>query len=181
MIANKQLTKEKIYTYEDIDNLPEGLYEIIDGRIVELSPTGFEHGSLEGLIFLFLYKHLKEKGFVATGEVGILIQKKPLRLRAGDVVFVSKETYKEKPKGILEKAPELVIEIVSPSNKFDEIQEKVEDYLKIGVKKVIVVEPSIEKVYVYESGKNEIKVYKFDQRFTWYGNIKASMKEIMEQ
>jgi len=178
MIASKE---SKTYTYEDINNLPEGLYEIVDGRIVELSPTGFEHGSIEMEIGMFLYNNLKNKGYVATGEVGILIQKSPLKIRAGDVVFISKEIYPQKPKGILEKAPDLVVEIISPSNTFDEIQEKVEDYLKIGVRKVIVVEPSIEKVYVYENGKKEIKVYKFDEKFVWYDNIKASIKQILEQ
>jgi len=180
MSASSTLEK-KVYTYEDINHLPEGSYEVVDGRIVELSPTGFEHGSLEILIGMFLYKNLKEEGYTATGEVGILIQKKPLKIRAADVVFVSKETYPEKPKGILEKSPELVVEIVSPSNTFDEIQEKVEDYLKIGVKRVIVIEPSIEKVYIYEKGKNEIRVYRFNETFSWYDNLKANINEILEQ
>ncbi len=181
MTVNSVLEKEKVYTYEEINKLPDGLYEVIDGRIIELSPTGFEHGNLETLIAIFLHKNLKDKGYTGTGEIGILIQKSPLRIRAGDVVFISKETYPQKPKGILEKAPDLVVEIVSPSNTFDEIQEKVDDYLKTGVKKVIVVEPSIEKVYIYETGKNEIKVYKFNEKFIWYDNLKASIKEIMEQ
>jgi len=39
----KTLEKERL-TYEEIDKLPEGSYEIIDGEIVEMAPTGFEHG-----------------------------------------------------------------------------------------------------------------------------------------
>jgi len=86
----KTLEKERL-TYEEIDKLPEGSYEIIDGEIVEMAPTGFEHGGIELDIGSFLKKKLKNKGYVAVGEVGILISKNPLRIRGADVVYISKE------------------------------------------------------------------------------------------
>lgn len=54
---------DKIYfTYEDINRLPDGNYEIIDGKRREITPSGFEHGSLEGGLSDKLSRHLKDKG-----------------------------------------------------------------------------------------------------------------------
>ena len=36
------------YTYADLNRLPDGNYEIIDGERREMTPTGFEHGRFEG-------------------------------------------------------------------------------------------------------------------------------------
>ena len=43
----------------------------------------------------------KDKGYVAVGEVGIVINKQPLRIRAADVVYLSKEKCPDPPKGML--------------------------------------------------------------------------------
>lgn len=79
-------------TYENINSLPEGNYEIIDGAIVPVTPSGFRHGKFECVLSEILRKHLGSKGYVAVGGVGIVITKKPFRLRAADVVYVSKGT-----------------------------------------------------------------------------------------
>jgi len=127
------VTETRCYAYRDIGLLPDGRYEIIDGERRERAPTGFEHGRLEGRFFEILSRHLRDKGYVAVGEVGILISKQPLRIRAADVVYLSKEKSPQQPKGILEIAPDLVIEIISESNTSWEMNDKVKDYLAIGV------------------------------------------------
>ncbi|GEM_PF-5332869 len=74
-------TKKKL-TYHDLQNgLPEGHYEIIDGEVKEVVPTGFLHGKWEGEIYSKLKEVLKNKGFIGEGKVGILISKEPLRIR----------------------------------------------------------------------------------------------------
>ncbi len=175
----KVLEKRKL-TYKDIDKLPEGHYEIIDGEIVEMTPTGFEHGDLEGKFFIFLYNKLKNKGFASVGEVGILISKKPLRIRGADIVYISKKKVKEKPKGILEVAPDLIIEIISPNNTVSEISEKIEDYFKIDVPKVILIEPTTQKVFVYQNGEKDIKVFSFDDEIEFIEGLKAKVKDIIK-
>ncbi len=50
-----------------------------------------------------------------------------------------------------EVVPNLAIEIVSPSNGANEIVEKIEDYFDVGVERVWVVYPKVEKVYVYDA------------------------------
>src|SRR3989304_1291832 len=145
----KTLAKKQIFTYDDIECLPEGNYEIIDGERYDMTPTSFEHGDIEGKFYALLTKHLKDKGYVAVGEVGVLISRKPLKIRAADVVYISKEKSTERPTGILEIPPDLIIEIISETNTAWEITDKVKDYLSIGVEKIILVDPLTQTVSLY--------------------------------
>ncbi len=173
------LLEKKIFTYEDINSLPEGNYEIIDGERRDMTPTGFEHGDFESSLSEILRKHLKSKGYIAVGEVGIVIKRSPFRLRAADVVYISKEKSPEKPKGMLEIPPDLIIEIISESNTQWEIAERVKDYLSIGVNKVVLVDPFTETVTVFTHGKKEAGYYSFDDEFELIDGVFVKLKEIV--
>jgi Uma2 family endonuclease len=170
---------EKLYTYDEIENLSEGLYEIIDGRKVDVSPTGFKHGIVAGKIYQFLYKHIAQEGFLAVGEVGILISRSPLRIRGADLVFVSHKKIEKEPSGILQIAPDLVIEIISPSNTPLEVNEKIKDYLKIGVGKIILIYPELRKITLFAS-RGE-KNYSYDDVVEIRKNITVKFSEILSR
>ena len=168
--------KEKL-TFEDLKELPEGNYEVIDGEVKELAPTGFEHGEWEGELYALLKRKLKGKGYVAVGEVGILISRNPLRIRSADVVYISKERSQERPKGILTVPPELVIEIVSPSNTYTEMEEKVLDYLRAGVERVLLIDPQLRKATLFE-GK-EARLYDFKEEIDLLPDLKIRLSEVL--
>lgn len=174
----RSITSKQSLTYEDLKNLPEGNYEIIDGEHKEMTPTGFEHGDFEASFVELLKRHLKGKGYVASGEVGILINKSPLRLRAADVVYISKEKTPEKPKGILEIPPDLIIEIISESNAAWEITEKVKDYLSIGAERIVLIDPQSETVSLYQKRKKEVSLYNFDEEFSLIEGLSIRIKDI---
>ena len=171
--------KEKV-SYKDLNNLPEGNYEVIDGEVIELAPTGFEHGEYELDIGRFLREALKDKGYVAVGEVGILISKEPLRIRSADVVYISKERAGKRPEGILEVPPELVIEIISPSNTYTEIEEKVIDYLGAGVDRVLLIDPKLKRSTLFEKEKREAKIYSFEEEFELLPGLKVRLSEVLK-
>lgn len=173
------LLEKKVFTYEDINSLPEGNYEIIDGERKDMTPAKFYHGDLEGTLYEFIKRHLKDKGYVAVGEVGIVITKSPLRLRSADVVYISKERSPEKPRGMLEIPPDLIIEILSEDNTAKEINDKVKDYLSIGVKRAVLVDPFTEIVTVFQHGKKEAGFYNFDDEFEMIEGIKIRPKEVL--
>ena len=168
--------KEKL-TFEDLKELPEGNYEVIDGEVKELAPTGFEHGEWEGELYTLLKQKLKEKGYVAVGEVGVLISRNPLRIRSADVVYISKERSPERPRGILTTPPELVIEIVSPSNTYTEMEEKVFDYLKAGVEKVLLIDPQLRKATLFEGRKAGL--YDFEEEIELLPDLKIRLSEVL--
>ena len=172
------VTGKKIYAYEDLNSLPEGNYEIIDGERRDMTPTGFEHGDLESIFSELLRKNLRDKGYIAVGEVGIVIKKSPFRLRAADVVYISKEKSPQKPKGMLEIPPDLIIEIVSESNTQWEITDKIKDYLSIGVARIILVDPQTETVNIYQKGKREVLLYGFEEEFELMDGLRVKLKDL---
>ncbi|MDP3260082.1 MAG: Uma2 family endonuclease [Thermodesulfovibrionales bacterium] len=175
----RMLIDKQVFTYNDLTHLPEGNYEIIDGERRDMTPTGFEHGHFEGKFYEILTRHMKDKGYAAVGEIGILIAKKPLRLRAADVVYISKEKSPQRPKGMLEIAPDLIIEIISESNAAWEIMDKVKDYLSIGVERIILIDPLTQTVSLYQKGKKEAILYSFDEEFPLIENLQIKIKELL--
>ncbi len=180
-MTKSTIIEKETFRYEDISSLPEGNYEIVNGERRDMTPTGFEHGDFESIFSGLLRKHLSGRGYVAVGEVGIVIKKRPLTLRAADVVYISKEKSPERPKGMLEIPPDLVIEIVSESNTQSELTEKVKDYLSIGIGRIVLVDPQSETLSIYQKGKREVLFYEFDEEFELIEGLKIKMNDnIME-
>jgi Uma2 family endonuclease len=128
--------------------------ELVDGRIVPMSPTGHEHGYLEFRLGARLEAFVTERklGWVSGGEVGIYTRRNPDRVRGADIVFVSRQRLPERPgTRFLEVAPDLVVEIISPEDRWQDVRQKIEEYFEIGVDSVWIVEPENAAVLVYQS------------------------------
>ncbi|MBP9889289.1 MAG: Uma2 family endonuclease [Leptospiraceae bacterium] len=169
---------EHLLEYDDLKVLPSGHYEIIDGVKLDMSPTGFLHGLIEGKLFDILEAHLSKKGYVATGEVGILISRTPLRVRGADIVYITKESYPKPPVGILEKPPELVVEILSPANTTQEMNAKLKDYLSIGIPNIIYVDSENEIVTKFHANGSSM-IYSFSETFAIYNDLTIRMSEVL--
>ncbi len=171
--------KKNLFTYDDVNRLPDDLYEIIDGERRDMTPTGFEHGGIEFNVAYMLKEKLKDKGFIAVGEVGIIIRKNPLRIRAADIIYIAKTKLKVPPKGMLEIPPDLIIEIISPANALWEMTEKVKDYLSFGVERVLLIDPQTKTVSVYQAGKRDVSLYSFDEEVHFIGDVNVRLKEVL--
>ena len=167
--------KEKLVTYEDLENIPEG-FEVVEGRLKELAPVGGEHGFLEAEV-AFKIKELEKEGYVLVGEVGLVISKDPLTVRAADIVYISKKKLKSLPKGMLEVPPDLVVEIISPSNTFEEIEEKVADYMRFGVGRILLVDPNAKKVTLIDE-QRKIQIKDFSEEVEVLPGLKLRMSEL---
>jgi Uma2 family endonuclease len=135
---------DALITGDELARRPDhDLIELIDGRIVSLSPTNSEHGRLEANVSRALgnYVSTQKLGLVLVGEVGIFTRWNPDRVRGADVVFISHAQYdrRTKTRGFLDVAPELVVEVLSPER--PDTDQKVVEYLAIGVRLVLVVDP----------------------------------------
>ena len=86
------------------------------------------------------------------GEVGIYIRRDPDTVRGADIVFISKERLARcQSSSYLDVAPELVVEVRSPEDRWSEIREKVEEYFSIGVDRLWVLDPKSRCIFVYRS------------------------------
>jgi Uma2 family endonuclease len=148
---------DALITGEELARMPDhDLCELIDGRIVPMSPTNPEHGRIELSIGAALrgFVSTQNLGIVMTGEVGIFTKRHPDRVRGADVVFISHEQYarRDRTRGFLDVAPELVVEVLSPENAHIDMQQKVEEYLKVGVRLVMVVDPDSRTITAQRTG-----------------------------
>ncbi len=147
--ATRLITGDELLAMGDI-----GPCELIDGEIVRMSPTGEIHGYLESRLTFFLYRFSQDTqaGWVLGGEVGIYIRHNPDRIRGADLAFWSKGRLPDGPStGFSEVAPDLIVEILSPTDRWAEMRHKIGDYFSIGVGELWIVEPDEETVFVYRS------------------------------
>jgi Uma2 family endonuclease len=117
--------------------------ELVRGRLVREPRPGAEHARLQFDLARRIGAHI-ERHRLGTGftDVGIILAASPATIRGPDVAFVSRDRLPRGPDaGFLRVAPDLVIEILSPSNRAEEVEAKVREYLDAGVRLVWIVDP----------------------------------------
>jgi Uma2 family endonuclease len=167
---------EKELTFEDY--MSEGeinrRYDIIDGKREYMTNPSVRHQEVAGNIYDALRTFQKSHRFGRTimAPCDILISRKPLRTRQPDALFISRERFGDKdPKdpAPLPRAPELVVEVLSPSEGRSARLAKVKDYCKAGVLECWIVSPQAETVEVLrltQIAHESVEVYGHDQTVT---------------
>lgn len=149
-VTEALITGDELLAMGDI-----GPCELVEGRIVPMSPTGFEHGAYETNFSAVLKRFVEANrlGRVVGGEVGIYTRRNPDTVRGVDAAFISHErlAQRQKKRGFLDVAPELVVEILSPDDAWSEVTQKLREYFAIGVKLVWIADPLSRTVYAYRA------------------------------
>lgn len=150
---NEPLTAEQFAALPDesADSL-----ELVRGRVVREPPPGPEHGSLATRLAVRLGAFVERNGLgVVMAETGFVVATDPDTVRAPDLSFVSRDRVPARgARGAYWRmAPDLAVEILSPSNAAPEIQEKALEYLEAGSRMVWVVDPRRRTVTVYRSAR----------------------------
>jgi Uma2 family endonuclease len=130
---------------------PDGDREYVDGVIVERNMGTFQHARWQTRMVVYLSN--KYPALWAVVECRVQVQ--ATRFRVPDV---SCGLLPEPGGAVIKQPPLLVIEILSPDDRADDIQEKVDDYLSFGVEYVWVVNPRTRRGFVYTpDGMREAK------------------------
>jgi Uma2 family endonuclease len=154
-MAGEAAKTTELLTLEEFERLPEEdayRLELVRGRVVREPPPGAPHGWLVRRLFRALDAYVEEHGLgIVINETGFLLSVYPPTVRGPDLAFISAENLPREgiPEGYWTKAPDLGIEVLSPSNTAVEIHEKVLDYLTAGTRLVWVVDPHTRTVIVY--------------------------------
>jgi Uma2 family endonuclease len=147
---------DPLVTIEEFERLPDtaGRIELVRGRVVREPQAGFEHGRLDVDIAYHLRRFVRAHGggVVVGAETGFVLFDVPPTVRAPDAAFVASERVPDQPvTGFFPGAPDLAVEIVSPSNTAVELLAKVFDYLDAGTRLVWVIYPESRSVAVHAS------------------------------
>ncbi|MGH7571538.1 MAG: Uma2 family endonuclease [Gemmatimonadota bacterium] len=161
MDATSHLVDSGPMTIEQFERLPDEpeRLELVRGHVVREPPAGFEHCGIAGQITVCLGTFVRQHalGKVVTGDPGFVLFDDPPTVRAPDVAFVARDRLPDDPRGFARLAPDLAVEVVSPSNTLSGIQDKVFDFLDAGTRLVWVVEPRGRTVTVYRS-RDDIRI-----------------------
>lgn len=134
--------------------------ELVRGEVREMAPAGFNHGDVTNRFAYLLSRHVYDNdlGKVSAAETGFRLQKDPDTVRGADVAFIAKARIPKNggPAGFWPGAPDLVVEVVSPGDTLEEVEDKVDDYLSAGARMVLVITPRRKTLTVHRSGANPV-------------------------
>ncbi|MFC1834489.1 Uma2 family endonuclease [Thermodesulfobacteriota bacterium] len=155
-----QLSNEKkAWTESRLMSLPDvgGKHELVEGELV-VTPTNFGHEIIGSCLIMELRLFVKQNklGHVGGSSLGCWISNG--NVRSPDVSFVSTKRLKElgqDMRGFLKGAPDLAVEIISPSNTVNDMREKAVEYFESGSKLVWIVSPDDETVVVLRPSGSE--------------------------
>ena len=149
-IAEALLTAEE---FARIDN--DGPAELVRGRIEFMNPPRPLHGLVCGMAAHLLISFVKvnDLGRVMSNDSGIITQRDPDTVRGADIAFYS---YLRVPKGPLPEGylavvPELVVEVLSPEDRWPRVLRKIGEYLESGVLVVCILDPKHETAQVFRA------------------------------
>jgi len=135
---------ERLITAEEFEVMEfEFPVDLIKGRIEQFPPPGASHGRIcMNVGFLLeVWSRSTGLGSVMTNDSAVVTDFDPDSVRGCDVLYVSWDTLNGKtlPSGALRVAPDLVVEVLSPSDRWSKVELKLEDYFTTGVKEIWVI------------------------------------------
>lgn len=151
-LSEKPLTAEQYFQLPDTGRPAE----LIHGRVVAINPPGVKHGYYCFRLAYLLGRFLEKSplGRLPTNDSGVITRRDPDTVRGADVAFYSFSRLPHDaplPETYSDIAPDLVCEVVSPSESSTMIDEKVDEYLQAGVSVVLVVDSRGKTVIAHRS------------------------------
>jgi Uma2 family endonuclease len=147
----------EITTAEQLWRMPDdGMrHELVRGELRVMVPPGAEHGRVAMTLGWLLAGHAHEHdlGVAFAAETGFVLTRDPDTVRAPDAAFVSKERADKvgRTDRYWPGAPDFAAEVVSPDDRFREVEEKALMWLEAGTKAVLVLDPERQTATMYRS------------------------------
>lgn len=170
------LAQQKIYTTEDVYNLPEGeRAELIDGQMYMMAPPSRRHQEIAGEIFGTIREYIKNK----KGDCKPYIAPFAVFLNQDDRNYVEPDISVICDKNKLTDkgcngAPDWIIEIVSPGSEKMDYMIKLFKYRTAGVREYWIVDHRKNRIMVYNLENDDMNEY------TFADTVKAGIYEDLE-
>lgn len=144
----------------EVANLPEYAdcaVELVEGEIVTMPLPNNQHSEIMAELHLAISLFVRQNnlGRTLVGDAGFVLGRNPYgrdTVRGVDIAFISTERAPEPlPPNFMEGAPDLAIEIMSPSNTMGDIRRKINQLLEAGCRQIWIVHPDLREVDVHTS------------------------------
>ncbi len=156
-------TRTRPVTAEELLHMPDDgfRYELVRGELRKMVPAGNIHGYVTVNLTGPLHQHARagRLGRVYAAETGFKISSDPDTVRAPDATFVGQQRLEraDETEGYFPGAPDLAVEVTSPSDTHAQVMEKALEWLDAGCRMVLVVDPKQRTVTVYRS-REDIRI-----------------------
>jgi len=120
--------------------------DYVDGRIVERNLGEKSHSRIQGEIFFYLRSRAKELGIQVLPEQRVQVS--PTRFRVPDVIVLK---LPQPDESVVTSPPFICIEILSPDDSMEDMQDRINDYLSFGVPYVWIISPRRKRAYAASS------------------------------
>jgi Uma2 family endonuclease len=149
-----------LLTAEDLLQMPrdDWRHELVEGVLHRMPPPGFAHGALAGQLGGLLFAHVNthKLGRVLAAETGFQLTSDPDTVRAPDVAFVANERLRQVDfdrHKYFPGAPDFLVEILSPSDSYSDVEKKVAQWLAAGARLVVLADPVKQLLFAHRPGK----------------------------
>jgi Uma2 family endonuclease len=170
MVATQaEVTTKTEVTPEELLEMPDGgHYELIDGELKERNVSLLSSRVAVSLARrLDIHCETHNLGWVVDAECGYAcFPWKPGRIRRADVSFIALDrlpSEEQRSHGYVTIPPDLAVEVVSPKDRVSELDVKVDEYLKAGVKLIWIIYPETMKVQVWRGDGSVIPLRAGDE------------------
>jgi Uma2 family endonuclease len=159
MVATRPLT---IQEFERM--ALDGRWELIDGEPIELSPAAGRSGWISATIGALLANHVRQSrlGWAFSAETGFILFDDRQTVRSPDAAVVLRHRLAELPDSFVPMAPDLAVEVLSPSDRMADALAKVAMYLQAGTPLVWFVNPATRTVVVFRSETDPVMLSEGD-------------------
>jgi Uma2 family endonuclease len=152
--ATKLITAKE---FAALPNPPDGSkQELVRGAIITMPPPGFPHGRCQVKTCYALETYARQtRAWLVTVETGVITETDPDTVRGPDVAVwkADRLPLDQMPEGYPEIFPDLCVEVLSPSNTWRQINAKIREYFRGGVKMVWIIDPERRTVTVYRQSR----------------------------
>jgi Uma2 family endonuclease len=141
-------------TIDEFAEMPrEGIWELVDGEPIELSPAAGRSGWISGNVSRLLASHVRQSqlGWAFPPETGFVLFEDRQTVRSPDAAVVLRNRLAELPDSFVPVAPDRAVEVLSPSDRMADALAKVAMYLQAGTPLVWLVNPASRTVVVFRS------------------------------
>jgi Uma2 family endonuclease len=154
--TTKLMTADEFFDWANRPANADRYWELDEGEVIEMPSPGELHGVICGLIAHLLWKYVFErgKGYVCSNDTGLVLKRKPGTVRGSDVMlFAESKSLRKLSRKFAQQIPHLLVEVLSPSDRWSAVNRRISQYLKRGVPLVWLVDPEARNVTVYRPGE----------------------------
>ena len=165
-------------TVKDYEALPEGApYQLIEGELVMSPAPNPFHQELLKRVFLRFYKAVEEagNGKVLFAPVDVYLDEE--NAFQPDLVVLLKDSLEKITEKGVKGAPDVVVEVLSPSTAYYDLRKKKEVYERAGVKEYWIVDPEMEEVEVYTNEGGSFRIFSKAKK---EGKVRSSLIKGLE-